>query len=380
MTTAIAYSLHVAGQPASSAVVEAIQQIEVEDHAELADIARIKLAVAVAGPESAWTVLDDPVCERLTKVRLGVRLGTAGESVLIDGYVVDVRAQLAADPGRSSVEVVLLDGSALMDLEERVRAWPDQTDSTIATAIFADHGFSSDVQPTARSRQQREVTTMQRDTDIRFLRRLAERNGYECYLEVGDDGRTVGHFHAPRLEQPPQAVLSVNLGAATTLDGFSVRHDMLAATTAEVSGLDVADARPQDAAIKEASARSLGAASSVATDRPRVRLLSQTGLGTADELQTMAQAVVDRSSFAITAQGTVSAAVLPQVLRAKRPVTVRGAGERFSGEYYVERVLHRVAGTTYEQRLTLRRNAAGLTRRERFVDDGVASPAPAVVL
>src|SRR5262249_10200637 len=155
-------------------------------------------------------------------------------------------------------------------------AWPDQADSAIAQSIFGDYGFDADVQSSDPVRQQDEVTTMQRGSDIRFLRKLAERNGCECYLEVGSDGRTTGHFHPPRLEQPAQAVLSVNLGTDTNLDDFKARYDMLAATTAKVTGVDVADASDQDASARQASQRTLGADPAVGGDRPRVRLLSQT--------------------------------------------------------------------------------------------------------
>src|SRR4051812_11026031 len=335
MGGSVAFSVTLAGTPLAPALLDAIQELEVEDHGDLADMARIKLAVAVAPPNQSWTVLDEPICERLANLRIGVRVGGDRVTPLIDSYVIDVRAALSSEPGRSVVEIVAMDATALMDLEEKVRAWPDQSDSSIAQAIFGDYGFDADVQPADPVRQQDEVTTLQRGSDIRFLRKLAERNGCECYLEVGDDGRTTGHFHPPRLEQPPQTVLSVNLGTETNIDDFKARYDMLAATTAAVTGLDVGDASNQDAHAPEGSQRALGAQSAVGGARPRVKLLSQTGLAKAGELQTLAQAVVDRSAYAVTAEGKVNSAALPQVLKAKQPVNVRGAGGQFSGQYYV---------------------------------------------
>ena len=380
MGGSVAYSVTVAGTPLTPAMLDAIQELEVEDHADLADIARLKLTVAIAGAQQGWTVLDDPICDRLANLRVGVRLGGEAATPLIDGYVIDVRTTLSAEPGRSIVEIVAMDATALMDLEEKVKAWPDQSDSAIAQSIFDDYGFDADVQSSDPVRQQDEVTTMQRGTDIRFLQMLAKRNGCECYVEVGEDGRTTGHFHPPRLEQTPQAVLSVNLGTETNVDDFKARYDMLAATTASVTGLDVSDASNQDAQAPETSQRTLGAKSSVGGDRPRVRLLSGTGLSKAGELQTLAQAVVDRSAYAITAEGKVNSAVLTQVLRAKQPLNVRGAGAQFSGQYYVQRVLHRFTGASYEQRVTLKRNAAGLTRQENFKDDDAAPSQAAVVV
>ncbi|MCM3906046.1 MAG: hypothetical protein ND866_30550, partial [Pyrinomonadaceae bacterium] len=53
--------------------------------------------------------------------------------------------------------------------------------------------------------------------------------------------------------------------------------------------------------------------------------------------------------------------------RAKRPILVRGAGQQFSGTYYVERVNHILTPDSYKQNFTLRRNAVGLSGQESFV-------------
>jgi hypothetical protein len=84
------------------------------------------------------------------------------------------------------------------------------------------------------------------------------------------------------------------------------------------------------------------------------------------ELQTYAQAMVDRSAWAITAEGDLDTSAYGSMLRARRPVLVRGLGQRFSGAYYVERVQHLLNGDTYSQHCSLRRNATGLQGTEAF--------------
>jgi phage protein D len=378
MATPISYSLKIAGQPADPQLIDAIRTVEVEDHATLADVARLRVATAIADRGASWSVLDEPICDRLANVKIAVRLGGESETPLIDGYVIDVKAGLSANPAGSTIEIVVMDATVLMDLEEKVKAWPDQSDSAIATSIFGDYSFDTDVTSTQLVRQANDVTVMQRETDIRFLHRLAERNGFECYVDVGDQGQTVGHFHLPTLQESPQAVLSVNMGTETNLDDFSLRYDMLSATQATASGIDAHDASAQPAQTQSASLHDQGGTSTVATDRPRVRLLTPRGLSRTDELQTLTQAAVDRSAFAITAEGLVNAAVLGQALRAKKPVLVRGAGSRFSGQFYVDRVLHRFDANGYQQRVTLKRNAAGVLRQDNFTEDDSVAPQPAV--
>ena len=73
-------------------------------------------------------------------------------------------------------------------------------------------------------------------------------------------------------------------------------------------------------------------------------LLSQLGMAQAGEVQRYAQAVVDRSSWSIVAEGELNTVAYGGVLKAKQPVMVRGVGQQFSGRYYVERVLHTIAG------------------------------------
>jgi phage protein D len=314
----------------------------------------------------------------LTNVQIGVRLAGSAVTPLIDGYVIDVRASLGNVAGASLVEIVAMDATVLMDLDEKVRAWPDQSDSSVAEAIFGEYGFDTDIEKTDFVRQESDVTSMQRGSDIRFLHRLAERNGFECFVGVGSSGKTVAHFHSPRLDQSSQTVLSVNMGSETTVDDFKVRYDMLKATTAAASGIDAHDAQPQPVQAPSASEKSLGGASTIPTDRPRLKLLPGSGLSRAGELQTLAQAVVDRSAYAITAEGVANAGALGQVLHAKQPVLVRGAGLQFSGTYYVQRVLHRFEHNGYKMHLALKRNAAGLSHRESFQEDDSLPQQPAV--
>jgi phage protein D len=374
----VSYAIEVAGSRLDAETLNAIQSVEVEDHAEMADLARLRLTAAVGGKSRNWTVIDDPICQRLTNLRIGARIGGGALEPLIDAYVIDVRAQLGAEAGKSLVEIVAMDATVLMDLDEKVRAWPDQADSNIAEGIFGDYGFDTDVDNTGYVRQERDVTSMQRGSDIRFLQHLAERNGFECFVEVGPSGRTVGHFHAPRLNQSSQTVLSVNMGSETTVDDFKVRYDMLKATTAAASGIDTHDASAQPVAATTGSQKPLGGTSAIPTDRPRLKLLPGTGLSRAGELQTLAQSVVDRSAYAITAEGVVNAGALGQILQAKQPVLVRGAGTQFSGTYYVQRVLHRFEHNGYKMHVTLKRNAAGLTHRESFREDDALPQQPAV--
>jgi hypothetical protein len=153
---------------------------------------------------------------------------------------------------------------------------------------------------------------------------------------------------------------------------------MLGPATAKAATIDPDDKSAQKGQADEArQADGMGAEPSIPTDRPRQVLLSDLGMAQAGEVQRFAQAVVDRSSWSIVAEGEVNTVAYGGTLKAKQPVMVRGVGQQFSGRYYVERVLHQIGSDgTYLQRFTLLRNATGLTGQEHFKsDDGVAASA-----
>jgi len=73
---AITYTLTVNGTAASAAVLNAVKQIEVEDHAAMADMIRLRLAVAVKEDGSGWTLLDESLFTRLANLKLSVTVGS----------------------------------------------------------------------------------------------------------------------------------------------------------------------------------------------------------------------------------------------------------------------------------------------------------------
>jgi phage protein D len=368
----VAYTLLIDDQPAPPELIDVIQRLEVEDHAEMADMVRLSVAIAIRDGCGSWNVVDENTFQRLTKLRIDVNVGSGKTEPLIEAYVIETNADFANQPGQSLLNVVAMEPTAKMNLEEKVRPWPNMADSDIAEQIFRDCKFNTDnIDQTQPTRDENDHTEMQRGTDIQLLQRLAQRNGFEIYVELNPEtGVVEGHFHAPRLQQNPQGVLSVNMGSATNVNSFHARFDMVQPATAQAHNIDIHSSEQQTGQSDSQQDKPLGSAPTVPAGDARQVLISGTGLSDTGELQTAAQAEVDRTSWAITAEGEVNTVAYGDVLRAKRPVLVRGAGRQFSGIYYVERVLHSFTGDGYTQQFSLRRNAAGLTGQENYVEDG----------
>lgn len=368
---AVTYTLSIDGAPAGQELLQAIQQLEVEDHATMADMLRLRVVIGVKDGCAGWSFVDDAVFSRLVKLRLEVAVGSGRAETLINAFIIETNATFANQPGASILNVVAMDPTVLMNLQEKVKAWPNMADSDVATAVFSspDYKFTPVVNVTKWKRQENEQTLIQRGTDIQFLRQLAQRNGFECFVETnGLTGVVEGHFHAPRLSEPPQGVLSVNMRDATNVNSFNARHDMLRPATAQAANLDLHSGSDQQAQVAESALSRLGQSPALEAQRQRRVLPSATGLARTGELQAYTQALVDQSALAITAEGELNTVAYGSILRAKRPVLVRGAGQQFSGTYYVERVHHVLTADSYKQSFTLKRNALGLSGRESFVE------------
>jgi phage protein D len=366
---AVTFALSIDGVPASSDLLQAIQQIEVEDHAAMADMLRLRVVIGIKDGCSGWAFVDDSIFGRLTDIKLSVSIGSSRAETLMNAYVTETSANFTNQPGSSVLNVVAMDPSVRMNLREKVKPWPNMSDSDVASAIFSDYKFTPVVDITKWKRQENEQTLIQRGTDIQFLQQLAQRNGFECYVETnGKTGVVEGHFHTQRLKDPPQGVLSVNMRDATNVNSFNASFDMMRPATAQATNLDVSSQDNQQSQIANSGQSTLGKATSLPSQQQRLLLPSGSGLVRTGELKPYAQALVDQSALAITAQGELNTVAYGAILRAKRTVKVRGAGQQFSGTYYVESVHHVLTADSYKQSFTLRRNALGLSRGESFVE------------
>lgn len=368
--TRVGYTVSVDDAPLNAAVLARLKRMEVEEHVSMADIMRLTFLTALKPDNSGWEILDDEVFGRLTKIRLTVTVGSSTSHPLFEGYVVEVNADFSNDPTQTTFNVIAFDPSVLMSLEEKMRAWVDMADSDIASTIFGEYGFSADVETTQPTRQEAVSSVMQRGTDIQFLKLLAQRSGYDCYVDVdAASGQVTGHFRPPLYDETPQGVISVGMGVESNVETLKVQHNHLRAAQAAASSIDVDSGETQPAEVSEVAASALGGQAALPADRPRRVLINGSDLSLTGELQTYAQAVTDRSALAVKAEGTVNTQSYAGVIRAKHPILVRGLGRGWSGAYLVERVLHVIEGVEYTQTFTLRRNATGVSGREDFTTE-----------
>jgi hypothetical protein len=371
--------------PAPQPLIQALQKIEIETSIDVASVFRLRFGNTQSSGTD-WDLLQpqyqDGLFRPFTQVQIRVQVGVDIPQAVINGYVTHQEVTYDDQGGNSVLEITGMDATMLMNLTEKVMQWPSMPDSAIAAAIFGQNQIVPNVSPTLPALTEPEGTTTQRSSDIRFLRRMAQRNGFECFVQPQPQtGLDVGYFGpAQNLPGPASGVLNVRMGTQTNVGEFKVRYDMTRPTTATGAGVDsktqstftspaLSAATPPPQAGLYPSGSPMGLEDAVSRSmgpnfQPLV-LPAETGQFLDPGLTSATQAIVNRSSWAILAEGTVGQTV--GILRPGNIVNVRGVGAAFSGSYYLTRVSHTIDCTSYVQKFQARRNALMMTGSEVFV-------------
>jgi Phage tail baseplate hub (GPD) len=326
--------------------------------------------------------LDDTVFE--PGVALSFELEPPGGTVqrLFEGFVTHIRPHFETIAGNAYVEVLAMDAAVLLDAEEHVVAWPNMKDSDVVSQVLSDYQITAQADDTAVVYDEDRQLLVQRATDWRFLQYLAQRNGARFYFEYDDSqSQVVAHFAPPDLSAPPQPdVLLLQDGA--NLNWADLQLVATGPVTRTGSAIDPiakqivrGDGTPalsllgaDDAAgAVESGLKSGGAGGSVVLLRDPFPLDEAIGAE--------ATAATDAARFVIELRGELDPSLYRGLLRARRPVLVRGVGRRFSGVYYVESVRTTLEDTTLLQSFVAVRNATGQTGSEDFGQSAEEVPA-----
>jgi hypothetical protein len=362
-----AYTLLLGMAPAPAPLVEAVQEITVDCSIEEASVLRVRFGItkSVIGD---WSIIDLDPFRPLLPLGLRVQHGIGVPEAVINGFVSDHRVVYGDDPGGSSLEVTAMDMTHVMNMTEKVMPWPNMPDAAIASAIFGQNAVIPQVDPTTPVLIEPEGQTTQRGTDIRFLRRLARRNGFDCYVQPEPlSGLDIGHFHKRELLGLPDAVLSVSFGGDTNVSDFRVRYEATKPTMAIAAQLDTLTKTPQPGPAPASLLPPLGLEPTLLREVPP-GIVRPTGTGVvhAGDLQAAAQGIVDRSTWAVTCEGVAGTDV--GVLRPGGLVAIRGAGRLHNGNWFVTRVRHTIGPGRHEQRFEAQRNAVTETGAEVYLE------------
>jgi hypothetical protein len=342
--------------PASYDVMNAFVSAEVTNDSKTADGFQITFSLTKGITD--YNLLDgtfDPG----TRVIIGVVLGVMPE-VLIDGIITNQQITSSDDPGRSTLTLTGSDLTVVLDYEEKNEKYENQPDSVIFASLiarYAQYGLAPVATVTTDIPIMTERIPRQQETDLRFIQRMAERNGYVFYIEPATFMVNKAYFGPESRVGVPQPALSMNMGSWTNVESLSFTFDGLApvATTGTFTEPFTKTAIP----IPKLPSLKVPPLALAPTSALRTALMRDTSKQNAGQAATSAVAALTNAPDSVTGNGTVSTIRYGSILRARQLVGVRGAGFSFDGNYYVQRVSTTIGRGQCSQSFSLSREGTG---------------------
>ena len=297
------------------------------------------------------------------------------------GNMAPIREMTITKVGGSTLLTVEAQGAeSKMNLRVKQRRFENMTRSQVAAAIAADHGYMKARQWIEDTAVREETIVQSGETDLQFMRRLAEVEGFEFFADV--DGL---HFHARKLGQKPikevrwflpQSQKPEVKGAVGDIIGWSLESDIY----------DVPTGKPGKVTLRGRDPITKKSFTVVASDRDTARntlssvpLVPDVEMGEALRTADVAKELVARTSQTSEAAAKreadgiyVKSMLAVEIkmtligdpdIRSKSIISVSGITQRLSGLYYVKSSRHMLSGG-YTTEVTLASDGV-----EQHVDD-----------
>lgn len=274
---------------------------------------------------------------------------------LVKGPVVAQQIHLDHGGPGSWIEVTGSDTSSLMDRETKAAVWIDVKDSDVVSSILSSYGYILDVETTDSMRVENKHALVQRDSDLRFVRRLARRNGFLFWVTCDTVGVETAHFKKPPLDGEATVELSVNR-EFPSIDSLDINWDMERPTAMSGAQLDLNTLSNIDGSVGASPQRPLGsrALGAIVPGAQTVHLAAPAD--DAGDLQARGRAVLTEADWFLRASCQTTLERLGTLVRAHTVVEVTGAGSRHSGTYFVAGVRHTMDSARHVMDIELLRN------------------------
>jgi Bacteriophage probable baseplate hub protein len=243
--------------------------------------------------------------------------------------------------------------SVLMNKIARCRVFENVRRSDVVRKIARENGYGDTAQDIEDTEPILPIVTQARMTDAQLLRRLADREGFQFYVDF--DGL---HFHRRRLGQRPIRVLrwftAPEVGEVLSIN---IENDVTAKPGAvSVRGRDPIGKRDiaERGSNAETQRESLAPVIEIVDPETGATRLERRNIAedirpTAESTGATAKREADaryRGAQQLTVELTATVLGDPSLL-AKTVVEMQGISLRLSGKYYVKEAKHRIDGSGY---------------------------------
>lgn len=278
-----------------------------------------------------------------------------GTVCLVKGKVHAQEIHLQHGGAGSIMTVIGADRSVEMDRQTKTTIWADSTDSEVATSILSSYGFIPDVESSPAGHYEDKHTLVQRDSDLRFIRRLANRNGYHFWISWDEFGIETAHFRSPILDGDPAVSLVINADQPQILSLDIVwdveRPTEVVSAQLDLNVVDSMDGQADGSPLSVLGSRDLR---SIAGEARSIHLHAP--VDDNGDLQSRSRGLLIDASWFLRATCETSLNLMGKVVQNHSLLEINGAGSRYSGKYYVAGVQHRIDPASHHMELTLLRN------------------------
>lgn len=371
------YKIAFDGEDSADDIYENIIRLEIEEDLKKAASFMFRISISLQ-EQGEWSYLDDERFELFKKVTIFLGFGEGNATIFFEGYITHLAPHFDSEEELCYLEVRGMDPTCLMNLEEKIETWADMTHSDIAGEIFSHYGITPDVEDTSIMHAEDGNILVQRGTDIRFLKELAERNGFDCYVGVDNSSRVKGFFKPFSLDVSPLPELAVHFEGETNVRFLDIQVSGNQPLSTGGWHLNLEDKEMEQIDITDYESILLGADNISSIVKTRVDSLcspveyaAKVYQGDAvnvdaTELENGLQARTDQHGWFIRARGIVSSEGYGNLIHARNLIPVKGLGTRYSGNYMASTVKSTLADGHFEQEVELIRNAWGVTGNEPF--------------
>jgi phage protein D len=375
------YKISFDDEDAADDIYENIIRLEINEDLKKAASFMLRISISLQ-VEGEWSDLDDERFDLFKKVTIAFGFGEDDATPYFEGYITHLAPHFDPEEELCYLEVRGMDASCLMNLEEKIETWADTPHSDVASQLFDLYGITPEVATTSAVHAETDSVLIQKHTDIRFLKELAERNGFECYVGMTDDGQVKGFFKPYSLDVSPRPTLAVHFEGETNVQFIDLQVAGNQPLSSSGWHLSLADKELEELPIEDYAVDLLGQDSLSSITRSKVESLCspkeaagrvyQADLTNLDgtELEQGLQGRLDRDSWFIKARGTVNSEAYGSLVHARNLIPVKGLGTRYSGNYLVSSVNSILADGHFEQQIELIKNGWGVTGDEPFEAEG----------
>jgi hypothetical protein len=366
------FAILVDGTRLSAADLGRVSALEIHEGDDVMGRALIRFRLG-QGAEGTYPTLDDGPFEPGAEIQISLAAPGGTDQILFTGMLSLLRPHFEEIEANAYLEVVASDHAMVLAAEDRAASYPDASDSDAAREICDRYGLGLVADETDARLGADDLLLIQRSDDWSFLRHLARRNGFVVFFEPDPaTGEPLCHFHARKLDEPPQADLTI-LRENANLEwiDFQVAHDRplqrsAAAIDAVAKRLVRADMASGEATLGESlfAADAEGGVVRAGADGAIRHLRGALPRDVALNAHAMGRMAQDH--MMIEARGTLDPALYRGLLRPHRPVLIKGVGDRLTGTYYVTDVLTTMQDGDLRQSFSAVTNALGRSGGEDF--------------